>query len=108
MDKGLRVDPGALGRDGRVFADWSGELDAIRAAIPADLSVADFSDLPGASGLRDGFQDLLSNLESYVAAGSREFGGVARNLLETARDYLATEEGAEAEFQRLSREVNDL
>jgi len=108
MDKGLRVDAGALGRDGRVFADWSGELDAMRAALPADLTVADFSDVPGASGLRDGFHDLIANLDAYIAQGSREFGSVARNLLETARDYIATEEGAEAEFERLAREVNDL
>ena len=108
MDKGLRVDAGALGRDGRVFADWSGELDAIRAALPGDLTVADFSDLPGAGGIRASYHELLSNLEAYLSEGSREFGSVTRNLLETARDYLATEEGAEAEFERLAREVNDL
>ena len=108
MDNGIRVDAAALERDGRVFADWSSELDAIRAALPGDLTAAVFSDLPGARGVRAGYHDLISTLEAYLGAGAREFAEVQRNLLETARDFLATEEGAEADFTRLAREVNDL
>ncbi|MGV8885361.1 MAG: hypothetical protein ACOH1T_07205 [Microbacteriaceae bacterium] len=108
MDNSLRMDAPSLERDARVFASWSGELDAIRAALPAELTVSDFSDLPGARAVRSSFSDLLSTLESYITQGSREFASVARSLSETARDYASTEESAEQEIRRLAREVNDL
>jgi len=74
----------------------------------AQVTTADWSQIPGAQDVRTAFVDLLGAVAQFYTDGSEVLEGVARTLLMTAETALAQEQASREEINRVAAEIEGL
>lgn len=108
MSDDYYVNPSALEHDGSTFDTWSIELDGYQAGIPTTLVSSDFSLIPEAQNVWAQWVKAKASLSEYIGEGSDMMDGFARTLLETLRIYMEAEDFAQADIDRVTKELEDL
>lgn len=89
------VRPDKLKEDGDVWLEWNEQLTDISAAVPMigpDLTVLNFSVLPGAQDVAQAYATVTDMLTTGLGAGAAEFQGITNKLVKVADMYAEVEQ----------------
>jgi len=105
MVDGYVIDAAALEADAATFGRWGGKLEAMRTAVPVDLSADQFSHIPQAQDLRAAYLGAAKALQEYIGQGVAVLDGFERTLLKTVVLYADAEKLSAADVARVQAEL---